>query len=526
MARNGKVIISKGINLEKEHRNILNYSSSTMLELMQGQTHLVSYLSDYSFVGEHGKGGNVIDVSASYDNLIVANYIAYQNPTYSNKWFFAFIDKIEFINPGTTRITFTVDEWATWYDNLTFKSCFVVREHVNSDLVGEHTIPEDLETGEYICNSHTKDATMDSYSSDLCFIMASTSEPITGEAKDTVSHSSIYNGIYTGLTYYRYDVTSAIDIILELFANNGKTDAINGIFMAPKWLSTLASSGTPGLYREVEQSNTPQSFNITLAKQTTLNGYTPKNNKCLVFPYNYLIVSNNIGQNAILHYEKFSGSNATFIVRGVLNPGCSINMTPTSYNGSDYSDNDAIQLGKFPICNFQNDMYTNWLTQNSINVLGQTITSDDLNIISSAIDVLKSPSFGSVNSIANSVMQKKQHNMISPTVNGQLNSADVNVASGNNTFHFYKMSVKAEFGRVIDAYFTRFGYKVNSLKVPNITGRTYWNYVEIGAGEDVAFGDVPINAMESINNIFRSGTTIFHSHDNIGNFSLNNTIVS
>ena len=39
-----------------------------------------------------------------------------------------------------------------------------------------------------------------------------------------------------------------------------------------------------------------------------------------------------------------------------------------------------LQLGKFPICNFQNDMYTNWLTQNSINVLGQTITSDDMNI--------------------------------------------------------------------------------------------------------------------------------------------------
>ena len=86
------------------------------------------------------------------------------------------------------------------------------------------------------------------------------------------------------------------------------------------------------------------------------------------------------------------------------------------------------------------------------------------------------------------------------------------------------MSIKREFAKIIDDYFTRFGYTVNALKVPNITGRTYWNYVEIGAGEDIAFGTLPIDAMEDINNIFRRGTTIWHLHDNIGNFTLDNSL--
>ena len=59
---------------------------------------------------------------------------------------------------------------------------------LNDDTVGLHTVPENLETGEYICNEHYKDSTMDNYASDLCFVMASTSEPIAGEAKDTVHH--------------------------------------------------------------------------------------------------------------------------------------------------------------------------------------------------------------------------------------------------------------------------------------------------------------------------------------------------
>lgn len=138
-----------------------------------------------------------------------------------------------------------------------------------------------------------------------------------GTASETPSHSGIYNGIYTGLTYYRYDYSSTIDIVLQIFADNSKTEAIQGIFIAPKWLAPFDSQS---LLKEVEQSNSPSTYVDIVNKQVTLNGYTPKNKKLLTFPYNYLLLSNNIGQNAILHYEKFSDSSCYFKVSGVLNP--------------------------------------------------------------------------------------------------------------------------------------------------------------------------------------------------------------
>lgn len=70
------------------------------------------------------------------------------------------------------------------------------------------------------------------------------------------------------------------------------------------------------------------------------------------------------------------------------------------------------------------------------------------------------------------------------------------------------------------------GYKINETKIPNITGRTYWNYVEIGSSEEIGHGNLPNKYLEEINNIFRKGVTIWHNHANIGNYSLNNTIVS
>lgn len=516
--------------LKNDYKNQLTFANlNTQQTYFNGTIQHV--FSDYSYMKKDG----VVTVGKNIDEIIDCNYLYYRNVGLTNKYYYCFITDMEYVSEEVTRITFETDVYQTWLFQINYNRCFVEREHVNNDAVGLHTIPENLETGEYICNSHYKDATMNSYVNDLCFVMASTSQPVTGEAKDTVAGSGIYNGIYTGLTYYRYDLTSSIDIILEIFANSSKTDAINGVFMAPKWVAPLSD----GSLRDVAQSQSPASFDIDVSKQTTLNGYSPKNNKLKCFPYNYLLISNNIGQNGILHYEKFSdNNNATFNVKGVLNPGCSINITPTNYNGSASSDNDAIQLGKFPICNFQNDMYTNWLTQNSINVLGHTITSDDMNIASAGFGALA----GTITNVAvgnymgagmsvasgfqgvaGAMIQQKQHNMISPTVNGQLNSADVNVASGNNTFHFYKMSIKQEYAKIIDDYFDMFGYKVNDLKIPNITGRQNWNYVKtINCNFD---GNIPQTDLNIIKTMFDNGVTLWHNPSNIYNYSAPNNII-
>lgn len=86
--------------------------------------------------------------------------------------------------------------------------------------------------------------------------------------------------------------------------------------MAPKWLASKESE----LSFRVSDSQTPNVYVNFIDKQSTLNGYTPKNNKLKCYPYNYLLLSNNVGQNTILHYEKFSDSTCYFKVAGVLNP--------------------------------------------------------------------------------------------------------------------------------------------------------------------------------------------------------------
>lgn len=96
---------------------------------------------------------NLIRYPAHIDSIINYNYVMYKNNNYTDKWFYAFITKMEYVNDNMTYIYIQTDVFQTWQFNLSYKECFIEREHVNDDSVGSNTIPESLETGEYIIDN-------------------------------------------------------------------------------------------------------------------------------------------------------------------------------------------------------------------------------------------------------------------------------------------------------------------------------------------------------------------------------------
>ena len=82
------------------------------------------------------------------DNIISYNYVMYRNEAYSNKWFYAFISDMTYLNDMTTEVSINTDVFQTWQFDLQYKRTFVEREHTNDDTIGNNTIPEGLEYGE------------------------------------------------------------------------------------------------------------------------------------------------------------------------------------------------------------------------------------------------------------------------------------------------------------------------------------------------------------------------------------------
>lgn len=208
--------------------------------------------------------------------------------------------------------------------------------------------------------------------------------------------------------------------------------------------------------------------------------------------------------------------------------GGSIKLVPSNYDISNNEEN-GLMAGKFPTLNWSGDEYINWLTQNSVNI-GLGVASNTLEIVkglaTSEMGVGIGNIAGGTSGIINQMASIYQHSLQPNSARGSVNGGDINVCSEKNGFFFYHCSIKKEYAEIIDKIFTKYGYKVNSLKVPNITGRTYWNYVEINKGDVIGFGEIPSTALEQINEIFYKGVTIWHNHANIGNYNLSNTIVS
>ena len=67
--------------------------------------------------------------------------------------------------------------------------------------------------------------------------------------------------------------------------------------------------------------------------------------------------------------------------------------------------------------------------------------------------------------------------VVPDTLNGSANAADVNSADKKNGFYTQCMCIRAEYARIIDDYFSMYGYAVHRLKNVELHTRTNWNYI-------------------------------------------------
>lgn len=548
---NSRIILAKGINMDRDYNNVLSYSESDMLTLLRSQNHLVREASDYSFI----RGTGQLDTQFTYAECLGANYIAFQNPDYSNKWFFAWIDDVQYRGNYNTRIIYTIDAWSTWFGDWTVKKCFVNRHHVNDDTIGANRVPENLAINDIIQldeGSITDLGTNYYVAMQTSWILNDNS---TGNITDlnkgtqfsgiTVYNKQIYGrqiilfGPFNGTND---DMSKYISILhyIGRCNNDGHINDVENIFIVPAALidttklvphyAELFDNTKPINFYTILYSYEPKEIIVQFPKEYEFTDYTPKNNKCYCYPINYLYVTNNNGNSNIFKYEDFYNSQVcTFKIWLAMCIGVSAKLFPTNYKYQTNGDFDnGLPLGKYPVCGWSSDAFTNWLTSQAVNIATSFIPSVSSKDANEETNTLTGADIGlGIARKTAQIIGTLYTGSLMPNIEGgNNNTADVLWSGNKNNIIFRKMRASLHDLQIIDDYFTRFGYAIKKLEVPNITGRRYWNYVEIGSTEEIGYGTVPHNFMDKINNACRKGVTIWHSHDNIGNWDLNNEIVT
>lgn len=479
--------------------------------------------TDFTYVRDN----QTIVVESPYDSIFTCNYLMYRNNGFSNKYFYAFITKMEYVSENSTRIYFEIDSMQTWYFQINFNNVFIEREHVANDTIGLHTIPEGLETGEYITSGTP---TSSSHIGTTCLCM--------GTSKST--NGININGQYSGLTYVFFKDEPNVGrayVALNRYKDTilDNDEAIVCIFPVPinmindivTWTFPIGESGFH--YGLLNSGNIDGAFSLTTfggAYLNKLGTYTPINNKLLVYPYRYCLLSNNNGGTNIYKLEDFPNNTPSFNTYGTLVPSCSFLAVPNNYKGLSLNYTESLVGAKMPLASWTSDLYTNWATQNGINsAFADIVSENDVQIgnVAGMFNVFSLDKSGVGAGVFGSMKEIYQHQKIPPAMRGNTNGGDVNFSLGNNNFLLYYMYIKPEYAKTIDDYFTKYGYKVNRLGNVNLFSRRNWNYIKtIGCNFE---GDIPQEDLQNIKNAFNNGITFWHNADNFLNYSANNDII-
>ena len=201
--------------LEKDYNNELTFNNLSS-QLAYFNSTIKHTLDNYTYIRKE----SIINVGISIDNLINCNYLFYKNTGFTNKYYFCFITDMEYVNENCTAIKIETDVWQTWQFDLVYKQSFIEREHVNSDTIGEHTVPENLELGEFIINNVEE---LDMRSNNLFICMGLSRYPSNLQLDN---NNRIYGKIYSGLLYLLFDDATSCSKMIKAMDSLGYAEDI------------------------------------------------------------------------------------------------------------------------------------------------------------------------------------------------------------------------------------------------------------------------------------------------------------
>lgn len=554
-------------------------------------------------------------VGIQADDLYDCNYLMFQNTHFGSKWFYAFIKSVDYINNEVSEIEYEVDVMQTWHFEYEPEECFVEREHTATDVIGENTVPENLEIGDYLFLDAGKTFNNTRADSDFSICVCSTwtrSKVLGNWGTPDDAPQGFYNGIYSGLHYNIFPLNGTDLELMELQGylsglEEKRKEEVVAIFMMP---NSIISEWNP--------LPNPSSGGNVISRQKHISWsggdptkYEPTNKKLYTYPYNTLYVTSSDGDSAYFKYELFKTNSCSFYLEGAMGAPPEMGLTPCEYafdsgvgstiemevataittesfyveviysgdlnllvgrrvtvgsSGSLHTiskvnteDNTiyifpalsnisagtkirtadkpnynyTLSVKNFQMCSWTTDSFKAWLAQNTTRLLGGVATTvagaiatgGVINAAATSSPWMtkaiaeareKSNAISAGSSIANSLLQVIPAVMQPDHAHG-VSKGMLGMANGEFGYHFYYARIKDEFARIIDDYFTRFGYAVKRNKKPNRNARPHWTYCKTLGCTITA--SIPAPDAKAICDIYNNGITFWNNASEIGRYS-------
>ena len=315
----------------------------------------------------------VIKVQSKMSLLTNCNYLKFYNETtsltqdYEDVSFYCFITGIEYINENTVAISYEIDHFQTWMFYYRMNPCYVEREHVASDNVGEHRVAEGLDTGEYtVSNVEFLNRWLSNNSANSGYLVVATQKP------DGSTFQGYVENTYTGLAVAYARNTYELDVIINNYLS-GPTASIEPIICISQFPANFVNedaTGTKGVEvtLQLDQTYGLGGFKNWNPTTETYETYIPQNNKLYGYPYNFMTLESPEGSSCVLKYEDFwTFDEHKFLLALSTFPTVEMSCTPVGYQWALSSQGDIrhVMCSKMsPTVGVTSDAFQAWWAQN------------------------------------------------------------------------------------------------------------------------------------------------------------------
>ena len=612
------------------------------IELIRGVDIDVSYTHQYYFSQEEDqddfftskvfmtlengtyqrKNINSIQVPYQADAIASCKYLRWQNRNYSQKWYYAFVTSIDYVNPGVSQINYTLDVYQTYLFEMQWKQSFVERKHTQRYNNGQpvvNTLDEGLDYGTEYDIVHRETIYQEP---NVAFCIIGTTN-----VDDAYQYGSLHSNLGYRIVpvwlgddsrtfYTTYDPGTGVQTyelatLKEVFdAFKTDTQLVNSMiscvivpYLCIKDLN-IDDRGTrvfvTSEYLKVRDYGMPSGkYTLNLRRATTEDPYLIyektiggkyanfthyEESKLLMYPYTFMEMTTNRGDSKVIKLEYIKTNyidigicgtvsfrnKMAYIVEDYISDGYMINNALVDNSNEsvpiidDYSasylqaNSNAIEVAKSNAQMLQqtqlenaqrtystniNNIVTNAIggaVQSGIDVVGGLIPGSGGSVVGGAkgmvgtvTDYLTSSrsnetSYANTSRSANTDYQMSIATALAKVRDAEQVPASTRSLGGDymfdnayscNRLYLVFKTIKPEYRDKLTAYFKQYGYKVNSLEIPNFHTRASWNYIKMK--EPNIYGNIPMDDLMRIRDIFLKGITLWHG-DYIGDYSRSN----
>lgn len=570
---NTKIVILQNVPLDNGYKHTIYF------ETPQAQrdffTSKRKYVLDNQSYQRKERGYMRVQLKA--ENLYNCNYLMFQNTSFGDRWFYAFITSVEYVNNEVSEIGFEIDVMQTWFFDVTMLDSYVEREHSTTDEAGDNLIDEPFKCDDMFTSPMTKatdvngNKLFDEYS---CILVSPYKRHEYGSGivqvawlppspdppsipVDPALPPSVDNqiqGVFYTVLHDEEAIARAIKELTDSVGNAGKINDVITLYPVPKYFVYPRYNNFDVLDGVIT------AFSVSYGeKPTRLGNYLPRNKKLLTYPFNKFVLDNGTGMLNEYPYEYFNENIVRFQIFGNILQNVSFKAIPFDYKGSGSETANRSYptlLNDFPLTSFSADAFKAWLAQNKSSVALQTagalgalypgalsglgmvqagsqMLTPVRKQISKAGGEMMAEGYAKVNkasvagalglgAILTNIITKSQAPMeVKGTTDGCLE-----MRMGTKDFNGVQYYLNPSDARMIDDFFSTYGYATKRVKKPNRNVREHWTYTKtIDCNIE---GNAPADDVNKICSIYDSGITFWNDGnsvgmylDNDGNFKAN-----